>query len=126
MGKLAEGDVCATLGVKNLDEARTFYGETLGLGLVDDNFGGLMYKSGNSKLFVYESQFAGTNQATAASWMVDDITAAVDELKAAGVTFERYDGMPGEWQGEVNVVEGMKAAWFKDPSGNILNVGSTS
>ena len=124
MGALSSGDVCATIAVKNAEEAKKFYSDTLGLELVDDTFGGMMYKSGDSKLFVYESQFAGTNQATSASWMVDDITAVVDELKAAGVEFEHYDGMPGEWQGDINVMEDMKSAWFKDPSGNILNVGS--
>ena len=124
MTRLSEGNVCATLGVKNLDEAKSFYGDTLGLELLEEDFGGVTYKSGESRLFVYETQFAGTNQATAASWMVDDISAVVNELKDKGVVFEKYDGMPGEWQGDVIVMEGMKAAWFKDPSGNILNVDS--
>ena len=126
MGALAKGDVCATIAVKDLSEAKEFYEQKLGLEMLEENFGGVMFASGNSKLFVYESQFAGTNQATSASWMVEDVHAAVDELKAAGVTFEHYDGMPGEWQGDVNVIEGMSSAWFKDPAGNILNVGSRS
>jgi hypothetical protein len=70
---------------------------------------------------VYQSQYAGTNKATAATWGVDDdIEVIVPALKAKGVSFEHYD-MPGmTLKGDVHVGEGLKAAWFKDPDGNIL------
>jgi len=126
MSGLANSKVYATLGVKDMEEAKQFYGETLGLNLVEENYGGVMYESGGANLFVYQSDFAGTNQATGASWMVNDIESLVEDMKAKGVTFERYDTMPGEWRGDVCVMEGMKAAWFKDPSGNILNLGEAS
>ena len=73
-----------------------------------------------------ESDFAGTNKATAVTWSVDDVPGAVKELKAKGVQFEHYD-MPGlKLEGDVHVsLDGaMKVAWFRDPDGNILNVVS--
>ena len=81
------------------------------------------YRSGSSKVLVYESQFAGTNKATAATWMVDDVTAVVKALKAKGVAFEHYD-LPGVTrEGDVHLTGRSKAAWFKDPDGNILALG---
>lgn len=122
MSQLASGRVFATLAVKDMTEARTFYGETLGLTMVDDSQGGVVYESGDSQLFVYESQFAGTNQATAATWQVENIDAVVEELKARGVTFEHYDVPETEWQGDIAAWGPMKSAWFKDPSGNTIAV----
>ena len=73
-------------------------------------------------LNVYRSDFAGTNEATAVTWEVDDIEAEVASLKGKGIFFEHYD-MPGlALEGDVHVGEGMKIAWFKDPDGNILNI----
>jgi catechol 2,3-dioxygenase-like lactoylglutathione lyase family enzyme len=119
-------DVTPNLAVKNLAAARKFYEGTLGLEQVETEGDELIvYKSGNSKLNVYKSKFAGTNQATAVTWDVADVDATVQALKGKGVKFEHYD-MPGmKLQGDVHVADGMKAAWFKDPDGNILNVVST-
>ena len=75
-------------------------------------------------VFVYPSEFAGTNKATAISWGVgDDMEAIISDLKGKGVTFEHYDSLPGvTMQGDVHVMGDLKAAWFKDPDGNILNL----
>jgi hypothetical protein len=72
---------------------------------------------------VYESQYAGTNKATAATWIVGaDLEGLVRDLKAKGVTFEKYD-LPGTTrQGDVHVAGKTKVAWFKDPDGNILSI----
>jgi hypothetical protein len=80
-----------------------------------------MYRSGGTSVLIYQSQFAGTNEATAATWEVGgDIETVVQDLKAKGVTFEHYD-MPGMTRkGDVHVAGKHKAAWFKDPDGNIL------
>jgi hypothetical protein len=76
-------------------------------------------------LFVYPSEFAGTNKATAAAWNTDNIEAVVDELKSKGVEFEHYPNMPGvSLQGDVHVMGELKAVWFKDPDGSILNITS--
>lgn len=119
---LGSSDVSVTIAVKDLDEAKKFYGETLGLEKSDESPGGAFFKSGNSGVFIYQSEFAGTNQATYASWLVDDVEATVENLKSKGVNFEQYDNLPGERQGDIHIMGGMKSAWFKDPDGNILNI----
>lgn len=122
---LGESNVHAIVAVKDLEESKKFYEEVVGLTKVDENPGGIMYKSGDSKIFIYKSEFAGTNKANAASWEVSDINAVVADLKGKGVSFEHYDNMPGvTLEGDVHVMGDMKAAWFKDPSGNILCLGN--
>ena len=79
-----------------------------------------MYRAGSSGVFVYPSEFAGTNKATAATLVVADTVAAVEELRGKGVTFEEYD-MPGlKTENGVAELGGVKGAWFKDSEGNIL------
>jgi catechol 2,3-dioxygenase-like lactoylglutathione lyase family enzyme len=123
---LADKDVVATLAVRDLAAAATFYEETVGLARVggespDDE--AILYRSGNSAVLVYRSEFAGTNQATAASWAVgDEIEAVVAELRSKGVSLEHYD-LPGTTlEGDIHVLGELKVAWFKDPDGNILNL----
>jgi catechol 2,3-dioxygenase-like lactoylglutathione lyase family enzyme len=118
---LGDKDAIATIAVKKVDAARKFYEGTLGLkSVASQEPGVLTYKSGKANVLVYESQFAGTNKATAVSWAVDDLEAAVRDLKAKGVRFEHYD-LPGVTrQGDVHGTGKTKAAWFKDPDGNIL------
>jgi catechol 2,3-dioxygenase-like lactoylglutathione lyase family enzyme len=114
-------DAAATVPVRDIKAAKKFYEGTLGLKLVDaQEPEALTYKSGSSKILVYQSQYAGTNKATAATWGVGgDIEKVVQALKAKGVAFEHYD-MPGMTRkGDVHVADRMKAAWFKDPDGNI-------
>jgi catechol 2,3-dioxygenase-like lactoylglutathione lyase family enzyme len=121
---LGNKDLVATIAVKNLDTARKFYEGTLGLKPVDAEDGELIvFKSGNSTLNVYRSQYAGTNKATAVTWLVgDDVEGVVRALKAKGVSFEHYDMPNMKRQGDIHVAGDMKVAWFKDPDGNILNV----
>jgi catechol 2,3-dioxygenase-like lactoylglutathione lyase family enzyme len=123
---LRDAKIGVVLAVKDLVKAREFYGGKLGFDEVPNNDpGGVLYKSGDSTFYVYESQFAGSNQATAASWMVDGIEPVIQDLKAKGVTFEHYDDMPGvKREDDLHVMDNMKAAWFKDPDGNILNITS--
>lgn len=114
----------ANLAVKNLDTARTFYADTLGPTEVSAEGDELIvFKSGDTSLNVYRSQYAGTNQATAVTWAVgDDLEDVVRALDAIGVTFEHYD-MPGMVrEGHIHNGGGRKVAWFKDPDGNILNL----
>jgi catechol 2,3-dioxygenase-like lactoylglutathione lyase family enzyme len=119
---LGNSNVGVTIAVSDLDAAKRFYGEVLGLEQVNEDPGGVSYKSGNSRVYVYPSDMAGTNKATYAGWSVTDIEAVVEELKAKGVSFEQYDDMPGVTrQGDIHVMgDSFKAAWFKDPTGNIL------
>ena len=120
---LSEANAVATIAVKNLETARKFYHDTLGLKEADaaDNEV-IVFRSGDSRINVYRSQFAGTNKATALTWPVEDVEAEVRALKAKGVKFEHYE-MPGvKLEGDIHVAGPMKVAWFKDPDGNILNV----
>jgi catechol 2,3-dioxygenase-like lactoylglutathione lyase family enzyme len=118
------GKAAATpmLAVKDLDRARRFYEENLGLKQVDDFGEGFMLKSGDTRVSVYRSEFAGTNKATALTFDVDDIEDEVKALKEKGISFEHYelDGLTA--QGDIYEGEGMKTAWFKDPDGNILSL----
>ena len=118
---LANADVIATCAVRDIDKARKFYEGTLGLTqLPTEEEGVLSYKCGKSSLLVYPSQYAGTNKATAATWAVDDLEATARALKAKGVRFEHYD-LPGTTRnGDIHGSGRTKAAWFKDPDGNIL------
>ena len=118
-------DAAATLAVSDLERARRFYEDTLGLSAIYEDEGGILYKSGNSAVLVYPSEFAGTNQATAATWAVgDDFDAIVSGLADRGTTFEHYDDLPQTTrEGDVHTLGGeLKAVWFKDPDGNILNL----
>jgi catechol 2,3-dioxygenase-like lactoylglutathione lyase family enzyme len=120
---LGANEVCATIGVSDFAAAQKFYEEVLGLEKSKESPGGIFYKSGSGGIFVYPTTFAGTNKATYASWLVDDVEAEVEALKAKGVSFEHYDDMPDtKLEGDVHVMGSMKAAWFKDPDGNILNI----
>jgi catechol 2,3-dioxygenase-like lactoylglutathione lyase family enzyme len=121
---LGDKTVVATIAVKDIEAAQKFYEGILGLTRTeDDDPGGVMYKSGESYLFVYASDYAGTNKATSASWGVgEDIESVVSELEAKGIKFETYD-LPGATrEGAVHVIGDVKAAWFTDPDGNILNI----
>jgi catechol 2,3-dioxygenase-like lactoylglutathione lyase family enzyme len=121
---VGDKDAAATLAVSDLQRAREFYENTLGLSPVQEQPGGILYRSGNSVVLVYPSEYAGTNQATAASWAVgDDFDAIVDELRSKGVSFEHYDDLPDTTrEGDVHIADNFKAVWLKDPDGNILNL----
>ena len=122
---LADTDAVATVAVKDLKAAKKFYGDTLGLKAVPvPEPEVLNYKSGNSTVLVYKSQFAGSNKATSVTWIVDDVEATVKDLKAKGVAFEHYDFPGMTRKGDVHIAGKSKAAWFKDPDGNILAVVS--
>lgn len=121
---LVDKDAVAMIAVKDLPAAAKFYEGTLGLARLSAQGDEVItYRSGNSALNVYRSQYAGTNKATAVVWNVgDEIDKIVAALKTKGVAFEHYD-MPGlTLQGDVHVGGDMKVAWFKDPDGNILSV----
>jgi catechol 2,3-dioxygenase-like lactoylglutathione lyase family enzyme len=122
---LGNRDAVANIAVRNLSAARKFYEDTLGLTPLDtEGEEAIVFKSGNSTINVYRSQYAGTNQATAVTWTVGDVENEVRALKAKGINFEHYD-MPGtKREGDVHVAGDMKVAWFKDPDGNILNIAS--
>jgi catechol 2,3-dioxygenase-like lactoylglutathione lyase family enzyme len=121
---LNDKNAAANLAVKDLEVAKEFYGDILGLHQVGaEGQEVIIYKSGNSTINVYRSQYAGTNKATAVTWAVGpNIERVVQAFKAKGVTFEHYDMPDITRDGDLHIAGDMKVAWFKDPDGNILNI----
>jgi catechol 2,3-dioxygenase-like lactoylglutathione lyase family enzyme len=112
----------ATVAVSKLERARKFYEDKVGLTPTSEQEeeGVIAYKCGKASLFVYESEYAGTNEATAVTWTVgDDIQKIVRDLAKNGVAFENYDMPDAKKEGDVFVFGKIKTAWFKDPDGNI-------
>ena len=108
--------------VDDLERAREFYGETLGLRTSDENQLLTLKLGGDRDTFVYPKPDFVPATYTILNFPVDDIDAAVDELGRRGVTFERYDGFEQDEKGISRTEEGPPIAWFKDPAGNILAV----
>jgi catechol 2,3-dioxygenase-like lactoylglutathione lyase family enzyme len=121
---LAAGEAVATVGVKSLEKARKFYEDTLRFEPEDVNDEVVTYMSAGSRVFVYRSTFAGTNKATSVTWVSADVEGVVADLKTRGVKFEHYDLPNMKLEGDVHVAGAMRAAWFKDPDGNILAIVS--
>ena len=120
---LGKADATPMIAVSDLDRARRFYEDALGLETKEEWGEGVTLESGDTLINLYTSEFAGTNKATALNFDVDDIGKEVSELKEKGIFFEKYD-LPGlEAQGDLYVGPGgFKTAWFKDPDGNILSL----
>lgn len=118
----------AVLPASDLDRAKRWYSEKLGLEPVsEDEYGGVRYEAGGVMFLVYLSQFAGTNKATAAGFRVDDFDEAVAVLRSNGVVFEEVDfgEMGSTVDGVITLADGKdKAAWFKDSEGNVLSLSS--
>jgi catechol 2,3-dioxygenase-like lactoylglutathione lyase family enzyme len=113
------------IAVKDLSRAKEFYGDGLGLIASDERPGGIRYEAqGGSWFLVYESGFAGTAKNTCMRFEVEDIELTVGELRDRGIVFEEYD-LPGlkTVNGIATHESGARGAWFKDPDGNILEIG---
>jgi catechol 2,3-dioxygenase-like lactoylglutathione lyase family enzyme len=107
--------------VSDVDQARKFYAETLGL-RVTEHYGLLtLHLAGERPTLVYPKADHTPATYTILNFQVDDIEAAVDELTSRGVSFERYQGMDQDAKG-INRGGGPFIAWFTDPAGNILSV----
>ncbi|UPK29425.1 VOC family protein [Bradyrhizobium sp. 195] len=128
---LGKAKVATRLPAKDLDRARAFYSEKLGLDPVEQRDGGLRYvcASGEFAIFISAGTQSGTH--TQMGWEVEDIEATVQELRARGVKFEEYD-LPGlktvngiaEIAGNyTSKGVGERGAWFRDSEGNLLGIG---
>jgi catechol 2,3-dioxygenase-like lactoylglutathione lyase family enzyme len=119
----------ATVAVKNLKAVRSFYEGILGFEPIGSTLRGAQaFKVKGATLVIYESQFAGTNKATAVTWSLGEhFDAMVKALDTKGVPFEHYE-LPGVvLEGHVHVArdgEPSRVAWFKDPDGNIHNLNN--
>ena len=123
---LKDHDSSAIVAVSDLERARTFYGDVLGLD--QDESGAedsvLVYRTGATRLVVYQSDYAGTNQANAVVWGVgDEVEAIASALAAKGAEFAHYPEI-GRLEGDVHHAGGAKLVWVKDPDGNLLHFHS--
>jgi catechol 2,3-dioxygenase-like lactoylglutathione lyase family enzyme len=112
----------AMLPARDVERAKSWYADTLDLKPAYEDEGGVQYTVGDgTEFWVYSSQFAGTNQATAMGFTAKDLGAEMEQLKTRGVTFEEYD-IPGvkTVDGIAEFGEGERGAWFKDSEGNII------
>jgi catechol 2,3-dioxygenase-like lactoylglutathione lyase family enzyme len=128
---LRDGRVATRLPARNLERARAFYAEKLGLEPVEEREGGLRYVCAAGEFALFESAGAASGDHTQMGWEVEDIEATVRELRGRGVVFEEYD-LPG-----LKTVEGIadiegnypskgsaeRGAWFRDSEGNMLGIG---
>jgi catechol 2,3-dioxygenase-like lactoylglutathione lyase family enzyme len=128
---LEESEVATRLPARDLNRARKFYSEKLGLDPIEERPGGLRYRSNNSFFVLFESAGEASRTHTQMGWEVTDIKAIVAALKARGVVFEEYD-LPGlkTTNGIAEIAGnypskgvGEKGAWFKDSEGNLLGIG---
>ena len=124
--------MAARLPAADLERARRFYSEKLGLEPTEEREGGLLYRMGDCEFALFESGGTSSGTFTQMAFEVDDIEAVVVELRARGVEFEDYD-LPGlttvngiaEVEGEYPSKggKGERAAWFRDSEGNMLGIG---
>jgi catechol 2,3-dioxygenase-like lactoylglutathione lyase family enzyme len=122
---LSDSTAFSGFAVDDLDAARTFYGETLGLELADEGPGFVLALNGGARpTFVYPRPGHVPAEYTILNFDVADVKAEVDALTARGVVFERYEGAQQDEKG-ISHGLGPDIAWFKDPAGNILSILKT-
>ncbi|KND43807.1 MULTISPECIES: VOC family protein [Streptomyces] len=129
---LVRGSVATRLPAQDLDRARRFYAEKLGLEPVDERPGGLLYRCGDTEFALFTSTGASPGTFTQMGWQVDDVESVVAELRRRGVVFEEVD-VPGlRTEGGIAEIDGNypskgargeRAAWFRDSEGNLLGIG---
>jgi catechol 2,3-dioxygenase-like lactoylglutathione lyase family enzyme len=113
----------ATVPASNLERAKAFYRDRLGLTPVVETAAWLTFRAGDGYFQLYPTSYAGTADHTLGSWVVDDIEAAVASLRERGVLFEEYDFPDLKTVGGIAELAGVeRAAWFRDSEGNILSI----
>jgi catechol 2,3-dioxygenase-like lactoylglutathione lyase family enzyme len=129
---LEGSDVAARLPAQDLERAKAFYAEKLGLRPSEERPGGLRYRCGKGWFALFASSGLPSGNHTQLGWEVEDIEATVTDLRARGVVVEEYD-LPGlkTVNGIAQVAGhypsrggvGERAAWFRDSEGNLLAIG---
>jgi catechol 2,3-dioxygenase-like lactoylglutathione lyase family enzyme len=125
LNMLDSSDVYATIPASDLERAKAFYADKLGLKPSEERPEGLRYRCGNGGFLLFESSGAASGDHTQIGWDVDDVEATVEELRDRGVVFEEYD-LPGfKTVNGIAEIAGEKGAWFKDSEGNLLSIGQS-
>jgi catechol 2,3-dioxygenase-like lactoylglutathione lyase family enzyme len=128
---LKDGRVATRLPAQDLERARAFYSEKLGLEPVEERPGGLRYTFASGEFALFASAGGPSGDHTQMGWEVDDIDATVAELRSRGVVFEEYDFPGFETVDGIATIEGNypskgtgeRAVWFRDSEGNLLGIG---
>jgi len=132
MRMLKDGKVATRIPVQDLQRARAFYAEKLGIEPKEERPGGLLYRCGEGEFALFESAGAASGDHTQMGWEVEDIEATVEWLRARGVVFEEYDFLGlrtvngiAEVAGNYPSMGGVgeRAAWFRDSEGNLFGIG---
>jgi catechol 2,3-dioxygenase-like lactoylglutathione lyase family enzyme len=132
MRMLEDSKIAARIPAQDLQRARSFYSEKLGLEPSEERPGGLLYRCGEGEFALFESAGAASGDHTQMGWEVEDIEATVEWLRVRGVVFEEYDfpglrtvngiaEVAGNYPSKGGV--GEKAAWFRDSEGNLFGIG---
>ncbi|MGH3715381.1 MAG: VOC family protein [Micromonosporaceae bacterium] len=120
---LADLSVHPTIPARDLERAKRFYRDILGLKVTEERPEGISFESGDTKLYLYPTFTPEVAAHTLASWDVADLDAEMTELRGRGITFEEYD-FPGlKTENGVAELGGERGCWFKDSEGNILALG---
>jgi catechol 2,3-dioxygenase-like lactoylglutathione lyase family enzyme len=120
---LQKSPLYAYIPAKDVARARKFYEGTLGFKPKAETAGGVFYEFGRGTCcFLYPTPNAGTSHASQAFWQVEDIEQEVAELRERGVRFEEVDQPGMKTENGILTANGARAAWFKDPEGNIFAV----
>jgi catechol 2,3-dioxygenase-like lactoylglutathione lyase family enzyme len=120
---LKDGRVAARIPTQDLDRARRFYSEKLGLEPSEEREGGLLYRFSNGEFALFESAGSSPGTFTQMAWEVDDIEATVADLESRGLEFE-YEGITevtGNYPSKGG--KGERGVWFRDSEGNMLGIG---
>jgi catechol 2,3-dioxygenase-like lactoylglutathione lyase family enzyme len=128
---LARSDVETRLPAQDLDRARRWYSDKLGLDPVEERPGGLRYRCGTTYFVVFQSTGKASGESTQMGWEVDDIEAVVADLKSRGVEFEEVDSPGMQTVNGIADIDGNypskghgeRGAWFRDGEGNLLGIG---
>ncbi|MDV8066571.1 MULTISPECIES: VOC family protein [Rhodococcus] len=122
MSALGSTKAISGFSVDDIDAAKKFYGETLGLKVTDEEMGIIrLHLAGGTEILVYPKPNHEPASYTILNFLVDDIDSTVDELTGHGVEFVKYDGFPQEENGIMRG-NGPDIAWFTDPAGNVISV----
>ena len=124
---LSQHTPVATLPTKDLRKARSFYEDTLGMTPERESVAGVSYKCSGGMVFLYQSEYAGTNKATAVSFdlPMSAFDNEIGALREKGVSFMTFEAEGLDWsEGVASMGEEMKSVWFTDPDGNIINVSA--
>lgn len=109
------------LQAQDLKRARSFYEDKLGFCPDLEEPEGVMLRAGDSSIYLYETS-AGPGESTVLSLYAEDFDSAIEELRSQDVRFEEYDLPNLKTKNGIVDLDGMRAVWFKDPEGNVINV----